>query len=409
MKEPPPESRYASVGIYDVLSVGFRRTSGKCIPSKCTPSTCILSDDQQSCKCAAGYFGDQCDQVVTIKVVCGKDSIAVFVIEEFFQYYNVDLESVHLSNPECRAKKEVIGDVAFYTVRTPKDRYSDCGGRPVERNLTHVTYSLRMMSDQQVYANIVRDPVITIDYKCIYPFIHMVSVSSPVLPVASETVLMMDHLDAAVEITVYRDEGYVEVFGGIPTVHYRDRVFVQVSVTRPRDFFNLRVDECWVTQTPDPNATLSLSHTLLLDGCADDETVLFIAKSITYRNGTMEQGGQNGVGSTVRFSFEMFRFIIEPHELFLHCIVHLCAHEHGESCVPECKSVVKREATLREAFEGLVSYGPIRLKVPEQPKINMIFTLLVSMAFVWMLALVLILLIYIAKAGSKRMTSHTPT
>lgn len=48
----------------------------------------------------------------------------------------------------------------------------------------------------------------------------------------------------------------------------------------------------------------------------------------------MAQGGQNGVSSTVRFSFEMFRFIVEPHELYLHCIVHLCTQGHGEACVP---------------------------------------------------------------------------
>lgn len=76
----------------------------------------------------------------------------------------------------------------------------------------------------------------------------------------------MDELDATVEMSVYRDERYVEVYGGVPTVHFGDRVFVQVSVTRPRDFFNLRVDECWATQTSNPNDTSSLSHTLLLDG-----------------------------------------------------------------------------------------------------------------------------------------------
>lgn len=67
-----------------------------------------------------------------MRVVCGKDSITIFVIEDFFKYYGVGLGSVHLTNPECRAKKEVIAGVAFYTVRTPKNKYDYCGGKPVE-------------------------------------------------------------------------------------------------------------------------------------------------------------------------------------------------------------------------------------------------------------------------------------
>ncbi|KAB5571616.1 hypothetical protein PHYPO_G00227080 [Pangasianodon hypophthalmus] len=388
----------------------FERVAGKCIPSRCVdPNTCMKSGDGQSCKCAAGYFGDQCDQAVTMNVVCGKDSITISVIEDFFKYYNVGLGSVHLTNPECRARKEVVAGVAFYTVRTPKDQYDFCGGKPVEKNVSHVTYSLTMTSDLQVYANIVRDPAVKIEYKCVYPFIRTVSLPFPVLPVTSETVMRMDELDAEVELSVYRDERYVDVYGGVPIVHFRDRVFVQVSVTRPRDFFNLRVDECWATQTSNPNDTSSLVHTLLLDGCADDETVSFITKSITYRNGTMAQGGQNGVSSTVRFSFEMFRFRTEPHELYLHCIVHLCAQGHGESCVPECKSIIKREASLKEPIEGLVSYGPIRLEVPERPKMNMLFTLMLPMAAVWILALFLLILIYIAKAGNKHRAFDSPS
>ncbi|XP_058253015.1 zona pellucida glycoprotein d isoform X2 [Hemibagrus wyckioides] len=372
------------------LLCNLEHVVGKCIPSKCVdPNTCILSEDELGCKCAPGYFGDQCDQSAMMNVVCGKDAITISVIEDFFIYYNVGLGSVHLTNPECRARKEVIAGVAFYTVRTPKDKYEFCGGKPIEKNITHVIYSLTLMSEQQVYANIIRDPAIQIEY--------------------NEAVLRMDELDATVEMSVYRDERYVEVFAGVPTVHFRDRVFVQVSVTRPRDFFNLRVDECWATQTPNPNDTSSLTHTLLLDGCAEDESVLFITKSITYRNGTMAQGGQNGVSSTVRFSFEMFRFITEPYELYLHCIVHLCTQGHGESCIPECKSIIKREASTKEPVEGILSYGPIRLEVPERQSTNMLFTLILPMAAVWVLALFLLILISIARAGNKRMVSESPS
>lgn len=49
-----------------------------------------------------------------------------------------------------------------------------------QKNLTHVVYSLTMMSEQQVYANIVREPAIKIEYMCVYPFILTLSLGFPV-------------------------------------------------------------------------------------------------------------------------------------------------------------------------------------------------------------------------------------
>lgn len=51
-----------------------------------------------------------------------------------------------------------------------------------QKNMTHVVYSMTMMSELQVYANIVRDPAIKIEYTCIYPFIRTLSLDFPVLP-----------------------------------------------------------------------------------------------------------------------------------------------------------------------------------------------------------------------------------
>lgn len=49
-----------------------------------------------------------------------------------------------------------------------------------QKNLTHVVYSLTMMSAQEVYANIVRDSAIRIEYGCVYPFIRTLSLGFPV-------------------------------------------------------------------------------------------------------------------------------------------------------------------------------------------------------------------------------------
>ena len=44
------------------------------------------------------------------------------------------------------------------------------------------------------------------------------------------------------------------------------QVYVEVRVTEPADFFLLRINECWATQTSEPNTTDVSSHTLLQNG-----------------------------------------------------------------------------------------------------------------------------------------------
>lgn len=43
-------------------------------------------------------------------------------------------------------------------------------------------------------------------------------------------------------------------------------MYVEVTVTEPEDFFLLRLNKCWATQTPQPNSSEELVHTLLLNG-----------------------------------------------------------------------------------------------------------------------------------------------
>lgn len=67
-----------------------------------------------------------------MNVLCGNNFITISIIEDFFKYYKVPVESLHLANRSCRAHKEVISDVPYYMVQTSKDRYAACGGKPLE-------------------------------------------------------------------------------------------------------------------------------------------------------------------------------------------------------------------------------------------------------------------------------------
>ncbi|XP_034734978.1 zona pellucida glycoprotein d [Etheostoma cragini] len=382
-----------------LILLGFTRhhVEGICSVEHCNdPTRCVLSEGQRSCKCTSGYYADQCDKNANIKVMCGRDYMAIRATEDFFNYYNVPLESLHLPNKSCRAQRVVMDGVPYYMSRIPKDQYLTCGGKPLEKNFTHVFYSMSLLSDPQVIGNIIRDPVIKMDFTCLDPYLRRVSLTFPVLPSSSEMVMRVDELDATIQMTLYTDDSYSNAYSSAPTIELGDKVYVEVTVTEPADFFLLMVSGCWATQSPQPNSTEGYVHTLLRHGCVDDKTVSFFKVSA-------EQSGRNGESSTTRYSFNMFRFLVKPHELYLHCTVQLCEPDDHKSCTPNCNSISKREVVKADPTLGLLSYGPIRIEMPDRNQSNILMTVVLPVAGVWIVGFFFIILIIVAKAGSRRL------
>ncbi|KAK7891155.1 hypothetical protein WMY93_023118 [Mugilogobius chulae] len=386
-----------------ILLFGFVHrhcVQGLCSLRHCVNNeTCAVSKDQRSCKCAQGYYGDHCDQSAHLQVICEGDSISIRGLESYFTYLKVPLESLHLPNKSCRAQKEVINGVTYYLAKVSKEKYLLCGGKPLEKNITHIAYSLSLMSNPRITGNIIREPAVKLDFKCIFPYIRTVSLKYPVLPFFSETLVRVDELDAKIQMMLYTDSSYSKAYSYAPTIELGDKVYVEVMVTEPVEFFLLRVNECWATQSPQPNSTDGYVHTLLLNGCVEDETVIFLNKSYT------DFG--NGEGSVVRYSFEMFRFTSEPYDIYLHCAVQICEPEDPKTCKPNCNSISKREAVMADYTHGLLSYGPIKLDVSEKPQSNIVTTVVLPVAGVWIVGLFLVLLITVAKAGRQRLQGQT--
>ncbi|XP_028264266.1 zona pellucida glycoprotein d [Parambassis ranga] len=381
-----------------LLSFTGCRVEGVCSVEHCTDRTrCLLSADQRSCKCAVGFYADRCDKDAHIRVMCGRDYMAIRVIEDFFKYHNVPLESLHLPNKSCRAQREVIDGVSYYMSKISKDTYVTCGGKPLKTNFTHMSYSLSLLSDPQVMGNIIRNPVIKMDFTCVYPYVRRVSLPFPVVPYSSETVMRVNELDATIDMKLYTDHTYTKAYSSAPTIELRDEVYVEVSVAEPADYFLLMINECWATQSPQPNTTEGSVHTLLQNGCVNDQTVSFF-------NMTEGQSGPNGQSSAVRYSFDMFRFTAEPHDLYLHCTVQLCEPDDPQSCTPDCNLVSRKGAMTADPAQGLLSYGPIRIEMPDRSQSNILMAVVLPVAGVWTVGFFLIILITVAKAGSKRLT-----
>ncbi|XP_023673636.2 zona pellucida glycoprotein d isoform X1 [Paramormyrops kingsleyae] len=369
---------------------------GLCDVTHCTDSTkCLFAPDKRRCKCAVGYYGDLCDEVATINVMCGKDYITIMVVEDFFKYYNIKLEDLHLGNKSCRAQQETVAGVSYYMARTTKDRYLYCGGKALEKNFTHIAYSQTLQSDPVVKGNIIRDPLIKIEYKCVYPYIRTLSLPFPIVPISSETVMRVNEMEATIVMSLFKDGTYMEAFDTSPQLQLKEKAYVEARVVEPEDYFHLRVNECWSTQSAMPNDTDGLSHTLLLNGCVKDETVKF-------HGWTAEHDGVNGNGSVVRYSFDVFRFTTLPHEFYLHCTIQLCSLG-DESCLPDCKLITKREVSTGDPKQGLLSYGPIRFKAPDRHS-NVLLILGLSIGGIWVLGIFILILMAVARAGNRRLS-----
>ncbi|CAL8260732.1 unnamed protein product [Merluccius merluccius] len=407
-----------------------RPPSRVCSLAHCTdPARCTPDPRGRGCRCAKGFYGDHCDKgegsqipktpvpdprprvprrrgvqfYIQLKVVCGKDYITMWMVEDFFKYYDVPLESLRLPNKSCGAQREVVGGVPYYMARISKEKYAVCGGKPLEKNITHISYSLTLLSDARVVGNIVRDPVIRIQYTCVYPYTRSVSLTFPVIPLPSETLMRMDELEATVGMTLYTDASYTSAYSRAPSIQLSDKVYVEVSVTEPKDFFVLGVERCWATQTPQPNATEQAVHTLLHNGCANDETVTILHPSAALGRAAGRAAGPTGDRSVMRFSFDMFRFVLAPHDLYLHCSIQLCEPDDHALCTPICKSIIKREAVRADHAHGLLSYGPIRVEMPDPQQSSLLKMVVLPMAGIWTLGLFFLILLVVAKAGRRRM------
>lgn len=75
-------------------------------------------------------------------------------------------------------------------------------------------------------------------------------------------------VDAKVEMSLFKDHTYTEAFSSSPTFKLGDQIYVQIQVTEPEDFFHVKVNECWATQTPQANEKSGFSHMLLANGWA---------------------------------------------------------------------------------------------------------------------------------------------
>ncbi|TRY90566.1 hypothetical protein DNTS_018349 [Danionella cerebrum] len=140
-------------------------------------------------------------------------------------------------------------------------------------------------------------------------------------------------------------------------VLFETLVFVEVRATNLTQRFNVLLDRCYATTSPNPGNSTSFE---LFVGChQDQQTIIYV----------------NGEQQVARFSFETFRFIEHRNKtvstFYLHCATRLCESSFCTSLHQNCTTFGRKRREVQSAQGTSVSdvatvtSGPIITKVDE--------------------------------------------
>ncbi|KAF3692657.1 Zona pellucida-like domain-containing protein 1 [Channa argus] len=130
----------------------------------------------------------------------------------------------------------------------------------------------------------------------------------------------------------FKDSLYQELLT-IPTtgLNLKTKIYVAVKATNLTSRFNVLLDRCYATTSPQPSAT---SYYDLFVGCVRDPQT---------------KVETNGVTQKAQFSFEAFRFLehknLTVSTFYVHCVTRLCEVSSCSTFLPNCGTQkVKRES-----------------------------------------------------------------
>ncbi|XP_043935028.1 uromodulin-like isoform X2 [Protopterus annectens] len=307
---------------------------------------CHIEDGIPTCYCQHGYTGTTC-QGLDAKVYCEESHIDVLVSKGFFVWRNITPASVHLKDPSCSADLQPViqgHDEQYYRTRLYHLGNRSCGTE-ILRNGSHIIYTNVLQTGVFGDSVITRLPNVQVNFSCAYIYEHLVHLP---LSVGSLVEFVLAEGDFTVKMTIHMQSDFADEVTSTSPLQPSDTVYVVMKLQGKKriKFFVLSLIACWAT--PNQNPSHSVKYELISDGCPKDDTVKYL--------------NQMGNDSVAVFNMSMFRFV-EFKDVYLHCLVQLCAPVQPGSCIVDCNAFRKKRSVPRKKeYEAILSYGPIMLK-----------------------------------------------
>ncbi|XP_040297371.1 uromodulin-like [Bufo bufo] len=303
---------------------------------------CITLEGKSECQCRHNYHSVNAYTLYP-NLVCESSRIKLSYSKCMLESMGYDT-AIYLKDRRCtgfieRGEKSYVG-----LEMLPKS--GDCGAE-LKVNKTHLTYVNSVYLFQKFDDTIQRGHAI-VNFSCSYPLNMEVSLWTAINPFVSSVTLPIQGTGLyAAEMALYQDASFSRPFEGSDVWLSTDSMlYVGVIVEEIQEFnFVLLMKNCYATPTSDSGHPVK--YYMIKDSCPN-------------RNDPNISVQENGISLHGRFSIQVFTFLRNYNQVYLHCQIKLCDTSTG-SCLPKCSGM--RSANLDNEGEATMTLGPIHHRV----------------------------------------------
>ncbi|XP_056905491.1 zona pellucida-like domain-containing protein 1 isoform X2 [Takifugu flavidus] len=282
-----------------------------------------------------------------ISVVCGTQymDLSIYICPVYHARYNESLMAVNnVDRPECYGTAVWNVDPPLLTFRFPinESAIASCNnmfttinkagtGQFADfSNVQYVNISGVINSIDPSLGMITYSPQILYKFSCLYPMQYLLNNTE--MAVSGISLAIKDSngtFSSTLSMELYQDQEYQQILSIPPTgLNLKTKIYVAVTATNLTNRFNVLLDRCYATTSPNPNDD---KYYDLFVGCTRDAQTKL---------------EQNGEAQSANFSFEAFRFVEHKNQpistFYLHCITRLCEVSSCASLKPNCPTSNKR-------------------------------------------------------------------
>ncbi|OCT64266.1 hypothetical protein XELAEV_18045368mg [Xenopus laevis] len=326
-----------------------------CSMTYCTdPSSingdCLCTDDEE-CRFVSGSYGCYCKESraisafsdLTPSVSCGLHNMKTSFRKCQLRALQIDVNYIKLENSSCFT---VLNDYTTntYSVLSPLQA-GNCGMK-LTTNGTHASYVNRYDFYFILPGNIIREKL-TMTSTCIYPLDMRLSLITALDPIISTTDISITGTgEFKAYMAVYNNSDYKYPYQGAQiNLYTKTVIYIGVFLDGPDPSqYALVLKNCYATPSSNPDDPIK--YYIIQNRCPSrsDNTVNVV---------------QNGLSSQAQFSFQMFAFVGDYNQVYLHCEIYAC-NNMTSTCLPTCKSratAVTTENTFNLKIGPFINLG----------------------------------------------------
>lgn len=315
-----------------------------------SPQTCKAEEEwkkkngQDGCFCIYPFSITNVTEVKPDLTCEAFDMVATFHKCQF-KDVNINFTANGVEKKICY---DIIDDDATntITIKAPINEGS-CAFKSQETSDTQVTYTSNFIIVLEVLGLIVRFEKLNVTLQCSYDLNMITSLHKTLKPIISTVNISVDGLGAfKVYMTLFQNSDYTDPYTGSDVTLKTDKfLYVGVFVYGgDHSTLLLVMNNCYAT--PTNNVNDPLKYYIIQERCPNkaDGTI------------TVDENGKSREG---KFSVQMFKFVGNYDNVYLHCNVSLCDTRKG-SCIPNCFRRSDGTGNAQTYDASAMTIGPIK-------------------------------------------------